>query len=110
MSKTTNSNVAISIIRFISMIMIISCHILQGLGNKWAFWVNVGVQIFFFISGFLYGNKQVDNTKEFYKKRIEKVLFPFMVVFLIDLLLEILVLKHHYSYSVMISGFLGFCG
>lgn len=65
-------DISVSVIRLFAMLMIISCHILQGLNNKWAFWVNVGVQIFFFISGFLYGKKDIDNIKTFYVGRLKK--------------------------------------
>ena len=101
---------SISYIRVISLFLIISCHILQGLGNKWAFWINVGVQIFFFMSGFLYGKKQIEDIKHFYKTRIKKILFPFMILYLIVLFLEYNVLKHNYSFAMISSGFLGFCG
>lgn len=40
----------ISWIRFIAMLCIVSCHILQGLEKEAAFWLNVGVQIFFVVS------------------------------------------------------------
>ena len=63
---------SLSMIRVISLIMIISCHILQGLSISAAFWVNLGVQIFFFLSGFLYGNKKIENVKEYYKSRLKK--------------------------------------
>lgn len=46
-------NINISVIRLISLLMIITCHIFQGLDNELAFWFNLGVQIFFFISGYL---------------------------------------------------------
>ena len=72
-------NNAVAFIRLISLIMIVSCHILQGLGNKMAFWVNVGVQIFLFISGFLYGTKKIDNFSNFYKQRLIKILLPFSI-------------------------------
>lgn len=92
-----NKDYSISIIRLISMIMIISCHILQGLNNNFAFWINTGVQLFFFVSGFLYGKKKISNIKEFYKKRMEKILFPYIIVFIISLLLEFVLLKRQYS-------------
>ena len=98
----------ISKIKMVSMLMIISCHILQGLGNKWAFWVNVGVQVFLFISGFLYGNKEINNVKEFYIQRLKKILFPYSVLFLIALIISAVILKRHYPTAFIISGFLGF--
>lgn len=51
----------ISVIRLIAVLMIISCHILQGLKYEAAYWVNLGVQVFFFISGYLYGKKEIKN-------------------------------------------------
>lgn len=101
-------NYSISAIRFISMLMIIACHILQGLQIKWAFWVNVGVQLFFFVSGFLYGKKKIVDAKKFYVKRIKKVLFPYIIVLAISLLLEFFVLKNHYSITRIVGCFMGF--
>ena len=75
-------NVAISYIRLISMLMIISCHILQGLNLRLAFWINVGVQIFFFVSGFLYGERVVLNIKDFYIKRTKKILLPTLYIYI----------------------------
>lgn len=98
----------ISIIRMISMLMIIACHILQGLNNKWAFWVNVGVQVFFFISGFLYGQKKIKDTKSFYIKRWKKVWIPYCVIFITMLFLERIILKKYYSFHQILGCFLGF--
>lgn len=102
-----NKNVAISIIRMISLILIISCHILQGLNNRWAFWVNIGVQIFFFISGFLYGNKKIDNIWEFYKKRIEKILIPLSLLIIIMIFAEKIFFDISYSKLFLLGGILG---
>ena len=44
---------SISTIRAISVLMIFFCHILQGIDSIMAWWLNVGVQIFLFMSGFL---------------------------------------------------------
>ncbi len=101
-------NYSISAIRFISMLMIIACHILQGLQIKWAFWVNVGVQLFFFVSGFLYGKKRIVDAKKFYVKRIKRVLFPYIIVLAISLLLEFFVLKNHYPITKIVGCFMGF--
>ena len=103
-----NKNYTISIIRLISMLMIITCHILQGLNNKWAFWINVGVQIFFFISGFLYGKKDIDDIKSFYIKKIKKILIPYIFVLAISLLLEAKLLNNHYTFHQILGGFLGY--
>lgn len=65
-------NNAISFIRMIAMEMIIICHIMQYYDFVLAWWFNVGVQIFLCISGFLYGQKAIENIARFYNQRIKK--------------------------------------
>jgi peptidoglycan/LPS O-acetylase OafA/YrhL len=73
-------NSVISLIRLLSMLMIISCHIMQYYDLELAWWFNVGVQIFLCISGFLYGQKNIDNVTDFYNKRLKKILIPYYVM------------------------------
>ena len=80
--STSQSN-AISIIRVMAMILIVSCHITQGYDLQIAFILNVGVQIFFLISGFLYGKVEISSAMDFYKKRVVKIYIPFIVVVLL---------------------------
>lgn len=47
-----------------------------------AWWFNVGVQIFLCISGFLYGQKNIDNVIDFYNKRLKKILIPYYLIFI----------------------------
>ena len=61
-----------SLIRLISTIFIVTCHIMQYNNFVLAWWFNVGVQIFLCMSGFLYGQKIIDNQIGFYKKNIFK--------------------------------------
>ena len=75
-------NSTISLIRMLSMLMIISCHIMQYYNLELAWWFNVGVQIFLCISGFLYGQKNIDNVTDFYNKRLKKILIPYYLVFI----------------------------
>lgn len=70
---------AISILRVMAMFSIVTCHILQGLDNRWAWILNVGVQMFFVMSGYLYGNKQIEDWKKWYTKRIRKLYIPFIL-------------------------------
>ena len=103
-------NYSLSMIRFISLIMIITCHILQGLGLEAAFWVNLGVQVFFFLSGFLYGNKNIDSIEKYYLARLYKILFPYLVFIIIVLILEVVYLNSNYYYLKVIANLLGFQG
>lgn len=92
-----NKDSTISLIRLISIIMIISCHVLQGIGNEAAYWVNIGVQIFFFTSGYLYGKKEISNYIDFFKSRLKKILLPTFIIVLIMIVVEKLFLhiSHH---------------
>jgi len=101
---------SISLIRLIAMLMIITCHILQGLSSSWAFWFNIGVQIFLIISGYLYGSKNVTSTKEFYIKQIKKILVPYLVLAVIIFTLEAIFLNKRYSITLMLGSLLGFGG
>ena len=68
--------------RVMAMLSIVSCHILQAYNNHWAYVLNIGVQVFLVLSGYLYGHKYIDNWNLFLKKRIIKLYLPF-VTFLI---------------------------
>ena len=100
----------ISLIRMISLLMIICCHILQGLESKWAFWINVGVQIFFFISGFLYGKREIKDLKGYYLGRIKKILLPFIILLTIMIFLEFFLQHKNYSMVYLLGNYLGFGG
>ena len=70
---------SISFVRLIAMLFIVSCHILQFYDNELAWWFNVGVQMFFFISGYLYSNRKVNDTVSFLRKRFVKILVPYFI-------------------------------
>lgn len=74
-----NKDYSISFTRAIAMLSIFLCHILQAYNNILGGWLDVGVQIFFFLSGYLYGNKIIINIKNFYCKNIFKILIPYYI-------------------------------
>ena len=55
-------DVSIQIVRICAMFSILACHLVQELNNskiaQLAQFFNVGVYIFLFLSGYLYGNKK----------------------------------------------------
>lgn len=79
---------AISAIRFIAMLMIITCHFMQYLNIELAWWFNVGVQLFFVISGFLYGGKTITDPLEFYKKSFVKILLPYWIFLIVAVIVQ----------------------
>ncbi|MBR0410775.1 MAG: acyltransferase [Eubacterium sp.] len=96
-NKSTNfrKDYSISCARFIAMCFIVGCHMMQrddfstdiqGAHIGWAFWFNIGVQMFLFISGYLYGKRKKIDILPFYKKSFPKILvdyYVFIVVMLI---------------------------
>lgn len=101
----------ISLIRLIAMLLIISCHIFQGLNMEIAFWLNVGVQIFFFLSGFLYGKKDTNiNVLEWYKKRLIKKLLPLAVLNIIILFIDVFFFNVKHDFLSILANLLGFGG
>lgn len=74
-------NVSISIARVSAMFLIIFCHYSSWIGLEWLASVfNVGVQIFFLISGYLYSNKEIYNPATFLWKRWIKVCLPALIL------------------------------
>ncbi len=94
MQATHNRDYSISCARFIAMCFIIICHMMQrddfasninGAHISWAFWFNVGVQMFLFLSGYLYGGKDSIDTISFYKKNFPKLLIDYYIFIFIML-------------------------
>ncbi len=103
-------NNSISLIRLIALIMIISCHILQGLNLEAAFWLNVGVQIFLFMSGYLYGKKHIDDVVPWYKKQFKKIYIPYLVLATIIIGIDVFIFKITYPKTQIITNLIGFQG
>ncbi len=88
---------SISIIRLVSLIFIIVCHIMQYLNIELAWWFNVGVQIFFCISGFLYGRQKKRDLIDFIKSRFIKILVPYYMVFVFFAAIEFVITSNNFS-------------
>ena len=80
-----NKDYGVSFARMISMIMIVSCHIFQFFDHELAYWLNSGVQIFLFISGFLYGQRLEQCDYHFVKRSFKKILVDYYVCILLSL-------------------------
>lgn len=77
--SSSSKDYGVSFARMLSMIMIILCHMFQFFGNELAYWFNSGVQIFLFISGFLYGQRLERCDYQFVKKSFKKILADYYV-------------------------------
>lgn len=69
----------LNLIRWLSTISIVICHLFQRYDLVAAYIFNIGVQVFFFLSGFLYGNKRIIKPLSFYKSRITKLYIPYAI-------------------------------
>lgn len=83
--------------------MIVICHVMQYYDFVLAWWFNVGVQIFLCISGFLYGQKNIENVTKFYHKRLKKILIPYYLTLIPFAILEFV----FYPNVISLKSFLG---
>ena len=71
----------ISLTRVTGMVLIILCHVMThynqiALGQLF----NVGIEVFFLISGFLYAEKNINNYRTFYFERWKKLILPMCIL------------------------------
>lgn len=79
MSITVSESKAINLLRLISIICIVICHILQFYKSMWCQIFNIGVQVFWAMSGYLYAKRTVTSWRGFYQKRIRKIYVPYIL-------------------------------
>ncbi len=73
---------AIAHLRAIAMLLIVVCHICQSYNTGWEYLLNIGVQIFFLISGVLHGLKGIDNVRSWYRSKFIKIFVPYYIYLL----------------------------
>ena len=81
---------SISALRLLSLCSIVACHICQlyGLGIAWV--LNIGVQVFLVISGWLYGMRSdVDAVGCWYVKRLLRICLPYWLVLIPLLVVDV---------------------
>lgn len=88
------------------MLLIISCHICQYFDNRLAWWFNVGVQIFFIISGFLYGSKLINSPVKWFLKNARKILLPYYLFLIPVVILYIFFSPTDIDFGSIIRSFL----
>ena len=113
---TQSEQRTISIIRNISMFLIILCHYVSWFPSiSWTGqFFNVGVPLFFIISGFLYGTKKILSKRDFFIGRLKKIIIPLYVYYLLmSIILLVFDQGGNYEYLQIIKVILclqGFCG
>ena len=88
-----------SIAKVVAMFMIVGCHLSEWFGvNIVAMILNVGVEIFLFVSGYLYADKNIGGVKSFIKKKFLKICIPTYIAFLIIALINNIIFHTSYFY------------
>ncbi len=73
-------NPAVSFVRVLSMLLILVTHFLSWKNINSFQIATVGVAAFLFISGYLYGTKEIKDKKDFCIHRVKRVLIPFWIL------------------------------
>ena len=94
----------ISAIRMCAMLSIVACHFCQYYENELAWWLNVGVQIFFILSGYLYGNKDIPESIGWLKRQFLKILIPYYLFLFPTILLYIIESPESLTISSLIGS------
>lgn len=106
----------ITVIRTCAMFCIILCHyfaFFEGF-EPVSQLLNVGVPIFFIISGFLYGQKRITSALQWYKKQFIKIIIPLYTYYLISGLFLLAVGKfgelNFFEFLKQLLNLQGICG
>lgn len=70
----------ISLCRLLAVVLIVACHILQQGDNPLCQAFNIGVPMFLFLSGYLYGGKGVGSPLGFWAARARRILIPYYLL------------------------------
>lgn len=86
MNLSAKESNAATWLRVYSMCSIVVCHIFQAYGIYYCSSVfNVGVQIFFLLSGFLYSNKVITNWSDWWQRRWQKLYIPYLLCLVLSI-------------------------
>lgn len=102
-------DVSIQLIRIVAMFMIIVDHILNYTDFQYASVIvqitNSGVLIFLFISGYLFGQKDINNWKKWFLNRALRICIPVWIFTIIDVIVEQLVYHNFHIKYIFINLF-----
>ncbi len=96
---SNHKQINISIIRVLSMISIIIGHWLTMRNVNHFQYGAIGVEIFFFISGYLYSDKIIKNNLSWIKNRFKRIIVPYWIV-----LTFVILLRLFFSFNICFEG------
>lgn len=109
-------DIGVSYIRVIAMIFILIDHIVLRINMPFKSYIiqitNTGVLIFLFISGFLYGRKEINNFSNWFIKRAKKILLPLYIFMIFLAVIKIIFegninIIEYLKYLINMQGILG---
>lgn len=100
-------NNVISTIRAIAMSMIMICHFCEYMNSKWTSFFNLGVQIFFCISGYLYGKKEICDELKFVLHSFKKILLSYYVYLFAILIIYAIFARDYLTFKSIIFALVG---
>lgn len=96
---STRFDPRISIIRVFAMLSIIAGHWLSMQNINHFQFGAIGVEIFFFVSGYLYSDKEIQNVNDWISNRWHRLIIPYWIV-----LGGVILLRLFFGYDVTVSA------
>lgn len=111
-----NRNLDIQLTRILAMVFIVLCHLVQQIHipivAKLSQFLNVGVYIFFFISGYLYGDKEIKDKKSWFRQRFIILMIPIYIflifIFVVQYMYGVFQVKYVFIYGLNLQRFFGY--
>lgn len=100
---TSSQSNALTLLRCAAVLLIISTHIVQELHSQWCTVLNIGVQIFFILSGYIYGKRTISDIKSWFIKRTLRILVPFYVYLIVALPIVLYVNQIPLDFSIFVT-------
>jgi peptidoglycan/LPS O-acetylase OafA/YrhL len=69
---------AIHFLRALAIVFILLCHLFEAYDNSWSAFFYLGVPVFFIISGYLYGHKNIRSWRSFALRRLLRIYIPYL--------------------------------
>lgn len=97
-------------IRSLSVLFILACHIFQFHDIYAQNFFNIGAQIFFIISGFLYAETNLTFNHQWYIRRLIKIIIPYLIVTTLIIASNLLIQDDWININKILKAFLGMGG
>lgn len=90
-------------VRIIAMLMVIFCHISAEADIEWGLYLNVGVMIFMFMSGYL--SYKVEYDKKWILGRLYRILPEYYLFLVLYLIVTVILFDAEYSFKQIFVNF-----